>query len=409
MKTTYGHLTYCTNIHPGETWTDHFTQLKEQVPGIKKAISPDQSFGIGLRLSNTASLELRKEANLEEFQQWLEEQDCYVFTMNGFPYGGFHNTIVKDKVHQPDWTTAERVQYTNRLAQILAALLPDGVEGGISTSPLSYRYWHKEEDKSAVFERATLHVLQVVEQLAGIKRTSGQFIHIDIEPEPDGLLQNGDEFFEWYINYLLPVGTTYLQDKWNCSESEAQDIIKDHVQLCYDVCHFAIGFENPGEVLKTAKVNGIKIGKIQISAALKSLLGTGEKRENVISAFKQFNEPTYLHQVIARKKDGSLEYFADLPPALEKAADPSMVEWRSHFHVPLFIEDYGLLQSTQEEITTVLSLHMKDPFSKHLEVETYTWDVLPQELKLPIAQSIIREMQWVKTTLKLPEPATTVS
>jgi hypothetical protein len=409
MKTTYGHLTYCTNIHPGETWADHFVQLKEQVPGIKKEISPDQSFGIGLRLSNTASLELRKETNLEEFQQWLKEQDCYVFTMNGFPYGGFHNTVVKDKVHQPDWITAERVQYTIRLAQILAALLPDGMEGGISTSPLSYRYWHNEEDKPAVFERATLHVLQVVEQLAGIKSTSGQFIHIDIEPEPDGLLQNGDEFFEWYINYLLPVGTVYLQDKWNCSESEAQDIIKDHVQLCYDVCHFAIGFENPGEVLKTAELNGIKIGKIQISAALKSLLGTDEKRDKVISAFKQFNEPTYLHQVIARKKDGSLQYFADLPPALEKAFDPSMVEWRSHFHVPLFIEDYGLLQSTQEDIITVLSLHVKEPFSKHLEVETYTWDVLPQELKLPMAQSIIREMQWVKTTLKLPEPATTVS
>ena len=147
MKTEYGHLTYCTNIHPGETWTDHFAHLKEHVPGIKQAISPNQPFGIGLRLSNTASLELRNKENLRGFQQWLNEEDCYVFTMNGFPYGGFHKTIVKDKVHEPDWTTAERVQYTNRLAQILAALLPDGMEGGISTSPLSYRYWHKEENK----------------------------------------------------------------------------------------------------------------------------------------------------------------------------------------------------------------------------------------------------------------------
>jgi hypothetical protein len=302
MKTEYGHLTYCTNIHPGETWADHFTELKEHMPGIKQTISPNQSFGIGLRLSNTASLELRKEENLKAFQQWLKEQDCYVFTMNGFPYGGFHNTIVKDKVHQPDWTTAERVQYTNRLAQILAALLPEGMEGGISTSPLSYRYWHKEEDKPGVFQKATLHVLQVVEQLAQIKKTTGQLVHIDIEPEPDGLLQNGDEFFEWYINYLLPVGTTYLKDKWNCSETEAQNAIRDHVQLCYDVCHFAIGFENPEQVLATAKAHGIKIGKIQISAALKSLLGADSQREKVINAFKQFNESTYLHQVIARKK-----------------------------------------------------------------------------------------------------------
>lgn len=409
MKTSYGHLTYCTNIHPGETWTDHFAQLKEHLPNVKKSISPHQSFGIGLRLSNTASFELRKEENLKAFKQWLKEQDCYVFTMNGFPYGGFHNTIVKDKVHQPDWTTSERVQYTIRLAQILAALLPAGIEGGISTSPLSYRYWHEEDEKPRVFETATLNLLQVVEHLVQIKKTSGSLIHIDIEPEPDGLLQNGDEFFDWYLNYLLPVGTAYLKDKLNCSESEAQNAIRDHVQLCYDVCHFAIGFENPEEVLKTAEANGIKIGKIQISAALKALFGDDEQREKVINAFEQFNEPTYLHQVIARKNDGSKEYFADLPPALEKADYASVAEWRSHFHVPLFIENYGVLQSTQEEITNVLSLHMKQPFSNHLEVETYTWDVLPQELKLPIAQSIIRELQWVKTILKIPELTTTAS
>ena len=134
-----------------------------------------------------------------------------------------------------------------------------------------------------------------------------------------------------------------------------------------------------------------------------------EKRQKVINAFREFNEPTYLHQVIAKKKDGALQYFADLPPALEVANDPSMVEWRSHFHVPLFIEDYGVLQSTQEEIVTLLSLHLKQPFSNHLEVETYTWDVLPQELKLPIAQSVIRELQWVKNTLKVTEPATIIS
>ena len=409
MKTSYGHLTYCTNIHPGETWTDHFAQIIEHVPGIKKQVCPNQAFGIGLRLSNTASLELRKEENLRVFQQWLKEENCYVFTMNGFPYGGFHNTVVKDKVHAPDWTTGERVRYTIRLAQILAALLPNGMDGGISTSPLSYRYWHDEEKKETVFQTATLQLLQVVEQLAQIKRSSDKLIHIDIEPEPDGLLQNGDEFFDWYINYLVPFGTTYLQDKLHCSDKEAATAIRDHVQLCYDICHFAIGFENPVDVLKRARANDIKVGKIQISAALKAQLGADEEREKVINAFKEFNEPTYLHQVIAKKKDGALQYFADLPPALELANDPSMVEWRSHFHVPLFIEDYGVLQSTQEEIVTLLSLHLKQPFSNHLEVETYTWDVLPQELKLPIAQSIIRELQWVKNTLKVTEPATIIS
>jgi hypothetical protein len=399
MKTAYGHLTYCTNIHPGETWSDHFAQIKEHVPAVKKTIAPGQPFGIGLRLANTASLELRKEENLKAFQDWLKKEGCYVFTMNGFPYGGFHGTIVKDKVHEPDWTTADRVQYTNRLAQILAALLPEGLEGGISTSPLSYRYWHDEEEKEGVFQTATLNVLQVVEQLVQIKRTTGKTIHIDIEPEPDGLLQNGEEFFDWYINYLIPFGTIHLEDQLACTATEASHFIKEHIQLCYDVCHFAIGFENPDLILKRAHENGIKVGKIQISAALKALLGNDQERERVINAFRQFNEPVYLHQVIAKKKDHSLQYFADLPPALEKANDPSMVEWRAHFHVPLFVEDYGVLQSTQEEIVVVLSKHKQQPFSTHLEVETYTWDVLPKEMKLPMSQSIIRELQWVLNTL----------
>ena len=149
MKTAVGHLTYCTNIHPGENWGDHFAQLKKFIPAIKQQVSPDQPFGIGLRLANTASLELSKEEQLTAFQQWLKEEDCYVFTMNGFPYGGFHNVVVKDQVHAPDWTSADRVAYTIRLFRLLAALLPAGMEGGISTNPLTYKYWCSrcEEEK----------------------------------------------------------------------------------------------------------------------------------------------------------------------------------------------------------------------------------------------------------------------
>ena len=143
MQTRNGHLTYCSNIHAGESWKEHFDKLKEHIPVITQRISPLEAFGIGLRLSNVASLELRKQENLEEFKRWLAENNCYVFTMNGFPFGGFHNTVVKDKVHAPDWLSPERVSYTIRLAQILAAILPDGVDGGISTSPLTYKFWHQ--------------------------------------------------------------------------------------------------------------------------------------------------------------------------------------------------------------------------------------------------------------------------
>ncbi|SHM19973.1 metabolite traffic protein EboE [Chitinophaga sp. CF418] len=393
----HSYLTYCTNIHPGENWSAHFQQLKQFIPAVKQEVSPDKPFGIGLRLSNTASLELSKEDALLEFKRWLQEQDCYVFTMNGFPYGGFHHTVVKDQVHTPDWTTAERVAYTIRLFRLLAALLPEGMEGGISTSPLTYKLWHVrcETERDAVMENATLKVLLVVEQLVRTRRGGGPLMHLDIEPEPDGLMENSQEYLHWYLNYLLPYGVPFLQDKFGMSEEEATASIKSHVQLCYDVCHFALVYESAEGVLKKLDEYGLKVGKVQISAAVKALLPAEmAARAPLIDAFREFNETTYLHQVVARKADGYVHY-PDLPQALEDAANPAVEEWRSHFHVPVFIDSYGVLSSTRSDIEKVLELQRKQPFTQHMEVETYTWDVLPADLKLPMDRSISRELHWV--------------
>ena len=401
MQTSKGHLTYCSNIHPGETWSDHFQKLKENIPLIKKKISPIAPFGIGLRLSNSASLELRKKENLETFKNWLADNDCYVFTMNGFPYGGFHNTVVKDQVHAPDWLSADRVAYTIRLAQILTSVLPEGVDGGISTSPLSYKFWHKEDHLATVFETATFNLLQVVDQLVRIKQTTGKLIHLDIEPEPDGLLGHGKEFLQWYIQYLLALGIPYIQERYSTNEDEASSMIREHIQLCYDVCHFAVSYEDHAHMIEQIHSLGIKTGKIQISAALKAILPENvADRNNYIHAFKKFNEPVYLHQVIARKKDGKLSSYPDLDPALADALNPDVVEWRAHFHVPLFVSSYGVLQSTQADIEKVLSIHDRNMFTFHLEIETYTWEVLPDDMRLPIHESIIREMQWVIDIIK---------
>jgi hypothetical protein len=405
MQTTRGHLTYCTNIHAGDTWPDHFAKLQENIPVIKQRISPVEPFGIGLRLSNVASLELRKQENLEAFKKWLDQNNCYVFTMNGFPYGGFHNTVVKDNVHAPDWLSPDRVQYTIRMAQILAALLPEGVDGGISTSPLSYKFWHKDNDLPDVYQKATLHLLDVVDQLIKINRVTGKLIHIDIEPEPDGLLGNGTDFLQWYLQYLIPMGTTFVQDRYSVNEDEAAAIIREHVQICYDVCHFAVNFENHHHIIQQLKSLGIKTGKIQISAALKGALSDDDsERKKVIDTFSRFNEPVYLHQVVAKKNDGKLLLYPDMPLALADSNNKDVVEWRAHYHVPLFVDSYGVLESTQGDIETVLGIHEADPFTFHLEVETYTWEVLPQEMRLPISESISRELKWVIDILKH-EPA----
>jgi hypothetical protein len=397
MRTTSGHLTYCTNIHTGESWQNHFYQINKNFPEIKKQLSPQKSMGIGLRLSNTASNDLINEEELEDFKQWLGENNAYVFTMNGFPYGSFHDTRVKDQVHAPDWATQERVEYTIRLFQILKDLLPPEMDGGISTSPLSYKHWYKSDDsfKSAM-KLSTDNIVHVAENLMQINRSTGKILHLDIEPEPDGMLETGKEFIEWFNIYLLAHGSKRIAAKFNISISQAEESLKEHVRLCYDVCHFAIGYEPHEEIIKEVLDSGIKIGKIQISAALKGVMNQDIlARQDIKESFAKFNEPTYLHQVVAKKNDGTLLRYPDLPEALSDYDNAEVNEWRAHFHVPVSEEDFGLLQSTQKDIKEVLRMQKNNSFTNHLEVETYTWDVLPVELKLPLQESIIRELQWI--------------
>ncbi len=392
MKINAAHLTFCTNIYAGESWEAHFAVLKDSLPKLKAELSPDKPMGIGLRLSNLASIELMQADQLQIFKKWLTKVDGYVFTMNGFPYGGFHHTRVKDQVHAPDWTTTERFHYTIRLFNILAELLPDGMDGGISTSPLSYKPWFANiEERQTATKIATENILKVAEVLKEIKVQRGKPLHLDIEPEPDGFLESGAEFIDWYENVLLPTAKSHLD------ESE----IKQHISLCYDVCHFAIGYEPHLEFIKELKAKGILVGKIQISAALKAQLPeTLVERASVLRELGRFDEPTYLHQVIAKQNDGSFLRYQDLSNALADKENTNTTEWRAHFHVPIFVEDMGLIQSTQSDIKVVLEAYKNSPFTAHLEVETYTWEVLPASLKAPLNDSIIRELNWVKDLLK---------
>lgn len=397
MKTPYGHLTYCSNIHPGQDWKEHFSVLKSSIPEIKAAVSPQETMGIGLRLANQASIDLSEKANFDAFKNWLVANDCYVFTMNGFPYGNFHNVVVKDKVHAPDWTTPERTDYTIRIFGLLANLLPENLEeGGISTSPLSYRFWWKTPASlQEATKNATKNILLVVEALIDLKEKTGKTLHLDIEPEPDGILENSQEYIEWYKNYLIPMGIELLKNKGFSSE-KAIETIKMHIQLCYDVCHFAVGFEAPQDIIDSLVKEDLKVGKIQISSALK--VDFSSDAEEKLKVIAQYNEPTYLHQVVAQREDGSFQQFRDLTEAID-GFDTNISSWRVHFHVPIFLEQYGLLSSTQSDIVNTINVHKQKPFTNHLEIETYTWGVLPTEFQAPLNDSIIREINWVKGLL----------
>lgn len=393
-----GLLTYCSNIHPGESWKETFDNIITYTTQVKTQLNVHR-FGIGLRLSNLASLELIKEENLNTFQSWLEANDMYVFTINGFPYGQFHFDVVKDKVHAPDWTDPDRLNYTKRLFQILAALLPEGMDGGVSTSPLSYRFWHhNEEALSTAKSRSLTHLCDLIAFLAELKKKTGKSLHLDMEPEPDGILETSQEFIDFFEGYVLGKGVSQVQVQMNCGSAEAEAGIREHFQLCYDVCHFAVGYENPEEAIAAIEAAGIQIGRIQISAALGSPKMTHANRNEIASQLQTFDEPVYLHQAVTKTSDNLLKRYKDLGEALSSLSEEDH-EIRTHFHVPIFTKTYDQLVSTQKDIVDTLKVWKKTNFTNHLEVETYTWDVLPPDMRIDLVSSISRELNWVLDTL----------
>lgn len=390
------HLTYCTNIHPGQNWENTFKHIKKHVPAIKKKVSADKAFGLGLRLSNKASEELNNGDQLAQFKKWLDHENIYVFTMNGFPYGNFHDEKVKDKVHAPDWTTAARVSYTKRLFDQLAVLLPVGISGGISTSPLTYRHWHtSKQNRKMAFIKGAKNLSIIISHLYLLEKNTGKYMHLDIEPEPDGLLENSDEVVNFFEEYLLPIAIEKLKSEFGLEKEESRKLILRYITVCYDICHFSLAYEEPSATFKKLREKSISIGKIQVSAALKILFDC-ENSDDVWETLAQFDEPTYLHQV-TEKQGNKVSTYKDLPALLKDKRQ--FTELRAHFHVPIFLEKFKALHSTQDHILKVIGILKTEKIAEHLEIETYTWDVLPSALKKDLTTSIVREINWLKERL----------
>ena len=389
------HLTYCTNIHPSHGWDDVLASLRQYAPPLKARFAPDAPFGIGLRLSGEASRDLLEGDRLARFREFLDAEGFYVFTLNGFPYGPFHHQTVKEFVHAPDWRDEERVAYTLRLVEILSALLPPGMDGGISTSPLSYITWVDPEDE-ATWDLLIRHLVRVAAAMVRVRQERGQLIHLDIEPEPDGLLGAFGHLADFYDERLLPRGAPLLAVELGIPEPDARSCLLEHLRVCFDACHVAVGYEDPAAILDRYAALGIRVGKVQVSSALKVPLPDGtEEREATARALAPFADATYLHQVIQRNQDGTFVRYPDLPEALPKITDPEGREWRVHFHVPVFVDRYATFGSTQDELRRVLKLARERRLTPHLEIETYTWDVLPPGLKADLGASIAREYAWV--------------
>lgn len=394
-------LTYCTNVHPGESLDDVDRNLKSYTIPLKERVSPENPFGVGLRLSDQASRELLQDAALETFKDHLGRNDLYVFTLNGFPYGGFHREIVKDRVYEPDWRSEERVDYTLRLVSILNELLPVGEEGSISTSPLSYKPWLSGGERDEALRIGAVHLADVAGALHALREQSEKLIHIGIEPEPNCLIEDSQETVTFFKEWLLRDGANHLRNEHGLSASQAEEVLFEHIRVCFDTCHFAVEFESPGLVLSRFEQAGIRLSKVQISAALRVQLSENSDREELRRELEPFAESTYLHQVVTKAPDGELSRFTDLPDALPQLARSEADEWRIHYHVPIFVEKYERLYSTQRDIVSAVEHVLRTKATPHLEIETYTWDVLPEGLKTDVLTSIEREYEWLIGRLAL--------
>lgn len=387
------HLTYCSNIHAGETWPELRDALVAVVPEIKARVCPDAPFGMGLRISKSCLDALRTEAALTELRELLASRGLYVFTINGFPYGAFHGRRVKEEVYRPDWLTPERLDYTCGLADILVALLPDEeeLEGSISTVPCGERIAIRGGE-----DRAAELLLRLIAHLAALRQATGRTVAVGLEPEPGCHLETTAElvtfFEEWLFSRRALARLAWMT---GLAPGQAEEAVRRHAGMCLDLCHAAVQRENPKDACEAPLRAGIRIVKLQVTAGL---VARGDVMR-LRCAFEPLRDEVYLHQVTELGPAGR-RAFLDLPEALIAAENaPGDREWRVHYHVPVFAKEFGALASTSDFAATVLAAQRHSALSQHLEVETYTWSVLPEPQRGGLVDVVARELAWVKEQL----------
>ncbi|MFB8361562.1 metabolite traffic protein EboE, partial [Streptomyces rochei] len=348
-------LAYCTNVHPAETLDGVLAQLRDHCEPVRRRLGRDR-LGIGLWLAKDAAHALATDPSaLRGLRTELDRRGLEVVTLNGFPYEGFGGEEVKYRVYKPDWADPERLEHTTSLARVLAGLLPDDVtDGSISTLPLA---WRTAWDETRA-DKARSALVTLAERLDALHELTGRSIRIGLEPEPGCVVETTHDA-------IAPLGA----------------IGHDRIGVCVDTCHLATSFEDPDEALDALEAAGIRIVKSQLSAALHA---EHPSRPQVRDALAAFAEPRFLHQARTTTATGGLRGTDDLDEALAAGGPlPDSAPWRAHFHVPLHADPAAPLTSTLPVLKSALSRLVGGarPLTRHLEVETYTWQALPAQLR----------------------------
>ncbi|MFF8553876.1 metabolite traffic protein EboE [Streptomyces sp. NPDC015501] len=371
------HLAYCTNVHPAETLEGVRAQLRDHCEPVRRRLGRDR-LGIGLWLARDAARALINDpAELRALRTELDGRGLEVVTLNGFPYEGFGADEVKYRVYRPDWTEPDRLAHTTDLARLLAALLPDdATEGSVSTLPLAWRTPYDGDPEAVRTARAALTTL--ARRLDALAELTGKSIRVGLEPEPGCTV-------ETTADAIAPL----------------TDVGHDRIGICVDTCHLATSFEDPGAALDALTAAGIRIVKSQLSAALHA---DHPHLPEVRAALAAFAEPRFLHQTRTSTAAG-LRGTDDLDEAVAGGALPDSTPWRAHFHVPLHAPPAPPLSSTLPVLRDALARLVGGPapLTRHLEVETYTWQALPAELRprtrAQLADGIAAELILVRDLL----------
>jgi sugar phosphate isomerase/epimerase len=390
-----GHLTYSTLVHPGDDWEQMWQSLITYVPKVKARVAGNRRFGVSLRLSaNSAQTLAGSAAEREKLKKFLGDNNMYLYTVNAFPYGAFKGTVVKEQVYEPDWRSEQRTRYTINVADVLADVCTPDIAPSIQSAPLGFKPRVTSADVVASY---TDHVLRVAAHLVALEARTGRTVQLALEPEPFCFLETTDETVDYFTRHLYSgAAAEKLARLAQMPIAEAHGALRRHLGVVFDICHQAVEYEDIAASLQKLVDAGIPIFKLQEAAALH----VPEVTQAVVDTLKRYAKTIYLTQTM-EKRDGRINRFLNLDDAIAAfEKEPGPREWRIHIHVPVFLDDLGPFRTTRFAIEDALRFHKAKPLSRQLEIETYTWDMLPENLKTgDIVDYICREIEWVRGQL----------
>ena len=390
-----GHLTYSTLVHQTDNWEQLWKSVNTYLPAVKARVAPSQKFGVCLRTSAPSAAALSADASKRaDLKTFFADNDLYLYTCNAFVYGAFKKQVIKADVYEPDWRTPERREYTKQVADLMAEMAPEGINPSIQSAPLGFKPRVTGDD---VVEAYTANVVDVVAHLVKLHKDTGKVVTLGLEPEPRCYLETTDETVDYFTKKLFSGRTAQrLAKAAGLNEADAAVAMRKHTGVVFDIGHQSVGYEDIPASLQKLVDNGVQIVKLQEAASMY----IPDVTQQTVDALQTFAKTIYLSQT-CQKKDGKMTWFLNLEDAFEDwYKNPGPREWRTHFHVPVFLNDLGAFGTTRFALEQALAFHKKTPLSAHLEIETYTWDVLPSHLKTgDIVEYVTRELDWVKSQL----------